>query len=130
MTTITTGLTLSGLTNSATGSYVCYNGGVIEYDNSTCTLSLRKYKQDIMPIAGVLDELMRLRPVEYRYKPEINLGNRLHLGLVADEAEEVDPRIAAYKKNGELEGVDYEHRTALLLAGIKEQQGRDRRTQV
>jgi hypothetical protein len=56
---------------------------VIENDNSTCTLSLRKYKRDIAPITGALNEVMRLRPVEYRYKPETNLGNQLHLGLIA-----------------------------------------------
>ena len=41
---------LNGLTNAATGDYVCYNAGLIEYNTATCTLSLRKYKMDIAPL--------------------------------------------------------------------------------
>lgn len=120
--TATGSVTLSGLTNAATGDYVCYNAGLIEFNTATCTLSLRKYKIDIAPLNSSLAEVMRLRPVEYRYKPELKLGNRLQVGLIADEVAKVDPRIGAYKDNGELESVDYEHMTAVLAAAIQEQQ--------
>jgi hypothetical protein len=120
--TVTGAVTLNGLANSATGEYVCYNGGVLKFDTTTCTLSLLKYKQDIAPLTGALNEVALLRPVEYRYKPEMNLGDLLHIGLIADEVAKVDPRIAAYKSNGELESVDYEHITALLVSAVQEQQ--------
>lgn len=110
------------LTNSATGDYVCYNATLIEFNTATCTLSLRKYKMDIAPLHRSLAEVMRLRPVEYRYKPELKLGTRLQVGLIADEVAKIDPRLGAYKDNGELESVDYEHMTAVLAAAIQEQQ--------
>ena len=95
---------------------------MIEYDTSTCTLSLKKYKQNILPLTGSLVEVMKLRPVQYQYKPELNLGNQTHVGLVAEEVQKVDPRLAAHKKDGELESVDYEHLTALLIKAVQEQQ--------
>jgi hypothetical protein len=113
---------LTGLTNAATGDYVCYNAGLIEFNAATCTLSLRKYKMDVAPLLGSLNEVMRLKPVEYRYKPDLKLGNRMQVGLIADDVAKVDPRIAAYKDNGELESVDYEHMTAVLVSAIQEQQ--------
>ena len=117
-----TKLFLYGVTNAATGNYVCYNAGVIEYDTSTCTLSLRKYKQNILPLTGSLVEVMKLRPVQYQYKPELNLGNQTHVGLIAEEVQTVDPRLAAHKNDGELESVDYEHLTAVLIKAVQEQQ--------
>jgi hypothetical protein len=121
-TTISTPLTLSGLTNAATGDYVCYNAGVIEYNTATCTLSLRKYKMNIHPLFSSLREVMQLKPVSYQYKPEVKLGSRSYLGFIAEDVAKVDPRAAAYKDNGELESVDYERMTALLAAAIQEQQ--------
>jgi hypothetical protein len=115
-------VTLNGLTNAATGDYVCYNAGLIEFNTATCTLSLRKYKMDIAPLLGSLNEVMRLKPVEYRYKPDLKLGTRMQVGLIADDVAKVDPRIAAYKDNGELESVDYEHMTAVLVSAMQEQQ--------
>lgn len=117
-----TKLFLYGVTNAATGDYVCYKAGVIEYDTSTCTLSLRKYKQNILLLTGSLVEVMKLRPVQYQYKPELNLGNQTHVGLIAEEVQKVDPRLAAYKDDGELESVDYEHLTAVLIKAVQEQQ--------
>lgn len=120
--TYTGSVAFTGLTNAATGDYVCYNAGLIEYDTATCTLSLRKYKMNIHPLLGSLAEAMQMRPVEYQYKPEFKLGNRVHVGLIADDVAKVDPRVAAYKNNGELESVDYEHLTAVLLGAIQDEE--------
>ena len=116
-------VTLSGLTNAATGDYVCYNAGLIEYDASTCTLSLAKYKQHIAPLRGALEEIMRLKPVQYQYRPEMKKGAALHVGFIAEDVAKVDPRIAAYTDKGVLESVDYEHITALDTKAIQEMQG-------
>jgi hypothetical protein len=115
-------VTLNGLTNAATGDYVCYNAGVIEFNTATCTLSLGKYKMDISPLLGSLAEVMALKPVEYRYKPEMKLGDRMQVGFIADDVVKVDPRIGAYTDKGELESVDYEHVTAIDTAAIQEMQ--------
>jgi endosialidase-like protein len=120
--TITGAVKLSGLTNAATGDYVCYNAGVIEYDTATCTLSLRKWKQNIGSLHGSLSEVMKLKPVQFQYRPELNHGDKFHVGFIAEDVDKIDKRIAAYKNNGELESVDYEHITAIDTAAIQEMQ--------
>jgi hypothetical protein len=46
----------------------------------------------------------------------------MHVGFIAEDVEQVDKRIAAYKGNGELAGVDYDHATAIDTAAIQDVQ--------
>ena len=115
-------VTFSGLTNADTGDYVCYNGGTIEFDATACVSSLRRLKQDIVPLTGGLAEAMLLQPMQFRYRAEYKHGDRLHVGFIAEDVEKVDPRIAAYTDNGVLESVDYQHITAIDTAAIQELQ--------
>ena len=121
-------VTMSGLTNANTGDYVCYNSGVIEYDATACASSLRALKSSISPLHGALKEVMSLKPVEFRYRPEAHnsSGDQMHVGFIAEDVAAVDTRIAAYKKTGELEGVDYQHITAIDTAAIQELMAQNR----
>jgi hypothetical protein len=122
--TFSSGVTMSGLTHSNSGDYVCMNTStnVIEYDATACSASLRKMKQDIKPLTGALDEVMRLQPMEYRFRPEYDSDTSLRIGFIAEDIEKIDPRLAARDGHGDLTGVDYEHVAVINSAAIQEQQ--------
>jgi len=66
--------------------------------------SMRDIKDDIQPITGALDKLLRLRPVSFVEKPEgweDELGLQLksldrHFGLIAEEVAEDLPELATF----------------------------------
>jgi hypothetical protein len=121
---ISSTLNLPGIPASSNiDDFVCWNTSTLALEKGTTACqntSLRKWKQDFRPITGAVSEVMALKPTEYRFKPEYKRGNALHVGFIAEDVEAVDPRIAAYKDNGELEGVEYDRITAIDTAAIQE----------
>ncbi len=113
------GMRVSGLVELATlgtggTTSLCRNGdGAI----STCSSSSR-YKHDIVTLedAGMLID--QLRPVRFRWN-----GSEIEdFGLVAEEVAAIEPRLAIWNADGEVEGVKYRQLAALLAAGLQEQQ--------
>ena len=86
------------------------------YYIGTCS-SLTRYKQKIAPLSLSLDTVMRLRPVEFEWKPE--QGGQRDLGFLAEEVEAVAPLLGQYDE-GKLTGVRYEQMTALLVKAVQE----------
>jgi hypothetical protein len=104
---------------ASTSTGLCYDTTSIAgmYTLAACT-SLRKFKANITPLLSALHELGRLRPVSYR-----SLTNqRNEIGFVAEDVNEVDPRLSTFDKDGKLQGVMYDHMVALLTKAIQEQQ--------
>jgi len=60
----------------------------------------------------------RLRPVSFQWKDR----DVRDLGFVAEEVAEIDPLLATYNDQGEIEGVKYRQLTAVLVNAIQEQQ--------
>jgi len=118
------GLALPGIANSNSGHYLCWNTSTnaVEQSSTACSSSLRRMKQDITPVTGALAEVLQLQPMEYRFRPETGDGNRLQIGLIAEDVAALDPRFAAYDGKGALTGVDYEHIAVLDAAAIQEMQ--------
>lgn len=87
--------------------------------------SSRRFKRDIEPL-GAAKELMRLRPVSFRYREG---PPALHYGLIAEQVERVLPTLVAYGRDGLPETVEYHELPALLLAGIQAQQRKQARQQ-
>ncbi|HEX9149437.1 MAG TPA: tail fiber domain-containing protein [Thermoanaerobaculia bacterium] len=94
-------------------------GGVLLLVNSDgklgTTTSSRRFKEDIQEIAGKSDGLMRLRPVAFTYKRELDPTGLVQYGLIAEEVAEVYPDLVAYGKDGQPEAVRYQLINALLL---------------
>ena len=118
---------LSGITASSlaqTGTVCIGAGGALTYDTTTtCLLSALKFKQDVQPLDVGLSELMKLRPVSYSLKPQYDpdhLGRQI--GMIADEVQDVDPRLVGLDGEGKVHGVRYEQMVALLAKAIQEQQ--------
>ncbi len=62
------------------------------------------------------NNLLRLRPVTFRYKKPDSDGNRpLQFGLIAEEVAEVYPELVVKGKDGQIEAVEYTKLPAMLL---------------
>jgi len=85
-------------------------------------LSSRRYKQDIQPLGELSRDLLRLRPVTFRYKePDAKGKHPLHYGLIAEEVAEVYPNLVAYSKDGRPQTVKYHKLNSLLLNELQKQ---------
>lgn len=83
--------------------------------------STRRLKEDIREIAGESDGLMRLRPVAFRYKPQIDPTGLVQYGLIAEEVADVYPDLVVYDRDGRPETVRYHLVNALLLNEVQKQ---------
>jgi hypothetical protein len=75
---------------------------------------LRRYKFDIADMGEATEDLMRLRPVTFRY-PRHGDHARLQFGLIAEEVAEVFPELVARNAEGEAETVMYQFLAPMLL---------------
>lgn len=109
---------ISGQT-SASGVGVLVNS---EGKLGTMTSSARA-KEAVEDLGTASRRLLRLRPVQFRYKPEYDDGSRLvQYGLIAEEVAEVFPELVAYRPSGEVETVRYHLFPALLLNELQRQE--------
>jgi hypothetical protein len=61
------------------------------------------------------EALLALKPVTFRYKPEIDTKRGPQFGLVAEEVEKVDPDLVVHDKDGKPFSVRYDQVNAMLL---------------
>ena len=80
----------------------------------TVTSSAR-FKDDIKPMDKVSEALLALRPVTFRYKPELDPNGIPQFGLVAEEVEKVNPDLVVRDADGKPYTVRYEAVNAMLL---------------
>lgn len=116
--------------SAATTGTVCWTtatGNLTVDTTTTCLLSDGRHKMNVEPLEAGISEVMKLKPVSYDLKPEVNpthLGRQI--GLIAQDVVKVDPRLAAVYPSGPDKdtpsGVRYEQMVALLVKAIQEQQ--------
>ena len=84
--------------------------------------SSRRFKEDIQDIGDATDNLMRLRPVTYRYKLPFEDGSQpIQYGLIAEEVTEVYPELVARSADGQVETVKYQLLDSMLLNELQKQ---------
>jgi hypothetical protein len=83
--------------------------------------SSRRVKEDIREIGEASDRLMKLRPVAFRYKPEIDPTGLTQYGLIAEDVAEVYPDLVVYDSDGKPQTVRYHLVNALLLNEVQKQ---------
>jgi hypothetical protein len=64
---------------------------------------------------------MRLRPIAFKYRHDLEPDDRLQYGLVAEEVADVYPELVACDKDGRPEAVRYQLVNALLLNEVQKQ---------
>jgi hypothetical protein len=85
--------------------------------------SSRRYKEDIQDMGDASRDLMRLRPVTFRYQKAFADGSKpIQYGLIAEEVAEVYPDLVAYSADGQIETVKYQVLDSLLLNEMQRQQ--------
>jgi hypothetical protein len=77
--------------------------------------SSRRFKQDIADMAAASEALLSLRPVSFRYRPDLDPQGIPQYGLVAEEVEQVNPDLVARDEKGKAYTVRYEAVNAMLL---------------
>jgi hypothetical protein len=77
--------------------------------------SSERFKQDIKPMDRASEALLTLRPVTFRYKPELDPKGIPQFGLVAEDVEKVNPDLVARDAHGKVYTVRYEAVNAMLL---------------
>jgi hypothetical protein len=106
---------------------VTVSSGVAVYIDSNGQLgtvtSSKRFKEDIESMGDVTADLMKLRPVTFRYKAPYDDGSRLlQYGLIAEEVAKVLPDLVQFDKQGKPFTVRYNAVNAMLLDGYQKQQ--------
>jgi hypothetical protein len=84
--------------------------------------SSRRYKEDIEDMGDASSDLMRLRPVTFRYKKSLADGSKpIQYGLIAEEVAEVYPDLIAHSTDGQIETVKYQLLDPMLLNELQKQ---------
>lgn len=121
-----TGGITATLTHVSEANILCYNTGTGLVTYSTiaeqCTVSSARYKQDIKPLddARSLQIASLLMPVSYKYKPDADLGDDMHLGLIAEQVATVAPELVVYDKDGKPNAIKQTDLPAIMFGAIKE----------
>ena len=77
--------------------------------------SSRRFKQDIAPMGKESEAILALKPVAFRYKKEIDPDRTTQFGLVAEQAETVNPDLVVRDADGKAYTVRYDAVNAMLL---------------
>lgn len=86
--------------------YACPNG-----DSSS-----QRYKEDIQPLRSASERIERMQAVSFRWKD----SGEADIGLIAEDMVEIEPRLVFHNEHGEIEGIKYNHLTAVLIRAMQE----------
>jgi Chaperone of endosialidase len=76
----------------------------------------------IADMTDASDDLMKLRPVTFRYKKPYEDGSKpVQYGLIAEEVAEVYPDLVARSADGQVETIKYQLLTPMLLNELQKE---------
>jgi hypothetical protein len=105
----------TGLAN-AVAVYIDSNGQL------GTAVSSERFKQDIQDMGDASSDLLRLRPVTFRYQQAYKDGSKpLDYGLIAEEVAEVYPDLVVRGPDGKIQTVQYQKLTPMLLNELQKQ---------
>jgi len=98
------------------------DGDVIAY--STTTSSDERLKENINPIPYGLEEVLKMKPVEYDWKEK--RGGKHDIGVIAQDIQKLIPELIKENKDlktkEDFKSVDYGKMVAVLIKAIQQQQ--------
>src|SRR5205823_4606694 len=77
--------------------------------------SSARYKDNIKPMDKASEAILKLEPVTFRYKQELDPDGVTQFGLIAEQVEKVNPKLVVRDEDGKLSTVRYEAVNAMLL---------------
>ena len=77
--------------------------------------SSARFKEAIKPMDDASAVVLKVRPVTFRYKEEIDPDKIPQFGLIAEEVEKIDPNLITRDESGKPVTVRYEAVNAMLL---------------
>jgi hypothetical protein len=93
-------------------------------------VSSRRFKDEIKPMEQTSEVIYGLKPVSFRYKPEIEPTRPVGFGLIAEDVEKISADLVIRDKDGKVNTVRYDAVNAMLLneflkehRKVEEQQG-------
>ena len=78
-------------------------------------VSSQRFKDEIKPIEQASEIIYGLRPVSFRYKPEIEPTRPRAFGLIAEDVEKVSPDLVTRGSDGQVNSVRYDAVNSMLL---------------
>jgi uncharacterized coiled-coil protein SlyX len=87
-------------------------------------VSSRQYKDAIKPMDNSSEAILRLKPVTFRYKPNLDPEGILQFGLVAEDVAKVSPDLVARDGKGKPYTVRYDAVNAMLLNEFLKEHGK------
>ena len=99
------------------GKTVANGVGVIVNSNGQLGTiqSSARFKDDIKPMEKTSEALLKLKPVTFRYKEELDPEKIPQFGLIAEDVEKIDPDLVVKDEEGKVNTVRYEAVNAMLL---------------
>jgi hypothetical protein len=117
-----------GATSPSEKLHVIGNGlftGTVTASCGVLSCSDLRYKKDIMPLTGSLQNILALRGVNYSWRasdfPEKHFVPDRQIGVIAQDVEKLYPEVVFTDRDG-YKSVDYAKLTPVLIEAIKEQQ--------
>lgn len=105
------------VSTTASSANLFYNTSNGEIQRSTSSL---RYKTDIENYEGGLDTILALRCVNYKSTLTNEDASKVHLGFIAEEVAQVEPKLVEYNTDGQEESVFYATITVPLVKAIQE----------
>lgn len=107
----------------STKNAMCWDGvtfNVTQNAAATCTVSSARFKQNIrvFPVADARRIVNKLHASSYSERQ----GGRLAIGIIAEQADSADWRLASRDTKGRVTSTNYEEVTSLLVTVVKDQQ--------
>jgi len=77
--------------------------------------SSARFKDEIKPMNKCSEAILKLEPMTFRYKQELDPAGVPQFGLIAEQVEKVDPNLVVRDEEGQITTVRYEAVNAMLL---------------
>jgi hypothetical protein len=91
-------------------------GVIIDTNGHLGTIvSSERFKDEVKPMDKASEVILALKPVTFRYKPDLDPEGIRQFGLVAEQVEKVNPDLVARDADGKAYTVRYEAVNAMLL---------------
>nr|BFD67637.1 hypothetical protein HAGR004_26590 [Bdellovibrio sp. HAGR004] len=98
------------------GTQVCTSAG--------CTSSSDlRLKEEIQPLEHSLKNILNLQAVSYVYKDHEKFGGKRHIGVIAQDIEQVYPEVVVTDPSTGFKSVAYDHLVAPLIEAVKSLHG-------